>query len=64
MTEDDKDHEAPVEEKVDEAERELADLEQRSEKLGEEIDETRDDWEAKKADPSVPGAGGDEQQAG
>ena len=39
MTEDDKDHEAPVEEKVDEAERELADLEQRSEKLGDEIDE-------------------------
>jgi hypothetical protein len=56
MTEDDKDHEAPVEEKVDEAERELADLEQRSEKLGDEIDETRDDWEGKKADDSVPGA--------
>ena len=63
MTEDDKDHEAPVEEKVDEAERELADLEQRSEKLGEDIDETRDDWEGKKADPAVPGAGGDPQHA-
>ena len=56
MTEDDKDHEAPVEEKVDEAELELAELEQRSEKLGDEIDETRDDWEGKKADDAVPGA--------
>jgi hypothetical protein len=63
MTEDDKDHEAPVEEKVGEAERDLADLEQRSEKLGEDIDATRDDWEGKKADPSVPGAGGDPQRA-
>jgi hypothetical protein len=56
MTEDDKDHEAPVEEKVDEAERELADLEQRSERLGDEIDETREDWKGKQADDAVPGA--------
>ena len=63
MTEDDKDHEAPVEEKVGEAERELADLEERSEKLGDEIDETRDDWEAKKADDSVPGAAGEPSHA-
>ena len=64
MSEDDKDHEAPVEEKVDEAESEFADLQQRSEKLGDEIDETRDDWEGKKADPSVPGALGDEEREG
>jgi hypothetical protein len=63
MTEDDKDHAAPVEEKVGEAERDLADLEQRSEKLGEDIGATRDDWEGKKADPSVPGAGGNPQRA-
>lgn len=34
-------------------------LEERNEALGERIDETRSDWEAKKADPKVPGAAGD-----
>ncbi len=34
-------------------------LEERNEALGEQIDETRSDWEAKKADPKVPGAAGD-----
>ena len=59
MSEEERDHEA----KVQEAERELADMEQRSEQVGERIDETRDDWEAKKADPNVPGAAGDPEHA-
>jgi hypothetical protein len=63
MTEEHQDHQAPVEAKVDEAERDLADLEQRAEDLGEQIDDTRSDWEGKKADPSVPGAAGDPSHA-
>ena len=63
MTEEHEDHQAPVEAKVGEAERDLADLERRSEELGEQIDDTRSDWEGKKADPSVPGAGGDPEHA-
>ncbi len=38
------------------AERELADMEERGERVGEHIEEARKDWEAKLADPSVPGA--------
>jgi hypothetical protein len=45
------------------AEREVAELEQRSERVGEQIDEARKDWEAKVADPAVPGAGGDPDRA-
>jgi hypothetical protein len=45
------------------AERELAELEQRSERVGEQIEEARKDWEAKLADPAVPGAGGDPDRA-
>lgn len=41
------------------AERELADMEERSQRVGERIDEARKDWDAKVADESVPGAGGD-----
>ncbi len=41
------------------AEHELADMEERSQQVGEHIDEARKDWEAKVADPAVPGAGGD-----
>jgi hypothetical protein len=41
------------------AERELADMEERSERVGEHIDEARKDWEAKAADADVPGAVGD-----
>jgi hypothetical protein len=41
------------------AEREVADMQERSERVGRHIDEARKDWEAKVADPSVPGAGGD-----
>jgi hypothetical protein len=45
------------------AEREVAELEERSEEVGREIDEARKDWEAKVADPAVPGAGGDPDRA-
>jgi len=48
---------------ADAAERELADMEERSERVGEHIEEARDDWEAKKADSSVPGAAGDPDRA-
>ena len=36
---------------ADAAEREVADMEERSERVGELIDETRKDWEAKVEDP-------------
>jgi hypothetical protein len=36
--------------------READDMERRSEKLHEEIEETQADWEAKKSDATVPGA--------
>jgi len=45
------------------AERELADMEERSDRVGEHIEEARKDWEAKVADPAVPGAGGDPERA-
>ena len=45
------------------AERELADMQERSERVGEQIDETRKDWDAKVADPAVPGAGGNPDRA-
>lgn len=45
------------------AERELADMEERSARVGEHIDEARKDWDAKVADPSVPGAVGDPDRA-
>jgi hypothetical protein len=48
---------------ADAAERELADMEERSERVGDQIEEARKDWDAKVADPSVPGAGGDPERA-
>ena len=48
---------------ADAAERELADMEERSQRVGEHIDEARKDWDAKVADSSVPGAGGDPDRA-
>jgi hypothetical protein len=39
-----------------EPERDLEELEERSERLEDDIDEAREDWERKKGDPSVPGA--------
>jgi len=51
------------EEQAKQAERELADLEERGERVEEHIDEARKDWEQKVADPAVPGAGGDPERA-
>jgi hypothetical protein len=48
---------------ADAAERELADMEERSQRVGEHIDDARKDWEAKVADSGVPGAGGDPERA-
>jgi hypothetical protein len=45
------------------AEQQADDLEERTDALGEQIDETRDDWEKKKTDPKVPGAAGDPERA-
>ena len=47
------------EEQARAAERELADMEERSERVGEQIDEARADWKAKQADDAVPGATGE-----
>ena len=51
------------EQQADAAQRELADMEERSARVGAHIDEARKDWEAKLADPAVPGAGGDPDRA-
>lgn len=47
---------AEHEELADDLEREAARLQEQSDKLGGEIDGTRQDWEAKRADAGVPGA--------
>jgi hypothetical protein len=43
--------------------RDLDDLEERSDKLQDDISDAREDWERKKADSSVPGAAGDPDAA-
>jgi hypothetical protein len=40
-----------------EPERDIEEMEERSDELEREIGAAREDWEAKKRDPSVPGAG-------
>ena len=42
-----------------EPERQLDELQDQADSLGDRVSEARDDWESKKADPAVPGAGGD-----
>ncbi len=44
-------------ERAAELEFELADMEKQQDKLDDSIHSAQDDWEAKKRDPSVPGAG-------
>jgi hypothetical protein len=39
-----------------ELEREAEDMEQRSDEVGQEIEDARSDWESKKTDSKVPGA--------
>jgi hypothetical protein len=51
------------ERRAEEAEYELADMEQQADRLGDEIEATREDWERKKRDDKVPGAGGAPQEA-
>ncbi|MBA2516505.1 MAG: hypothetical protein H0V22_04190 [Solirubrobacterales bacterium] len=50
-------------EQADRAERELEGLERESRQLGDRIGEARTDWERKKGDDAVPGAGGDPEAA-
>ena len=38
-------------------------MEERSDRLEDEIDDAREDWERKKADSSVPGAVGDPKES-
>ena len=57
------DHTEPVEEAKRAAEREVADLEERGERLEAHIEETRKDWEAKQQDDGVPGATGEPDRA-
>jgi multidrug resistance efflux pump len=51
------------EQQAERAERELADMQRQGERVEAHIDETRKDWEQKKADPAVPGAAGDPERA-
>jgi predicted nucleic acid-binding Zn-ribbon protein len=51
------------EEQAERLERELDDMQEQSEHLGEQVDEARKDWERKQRDPSVPGASGDPERA-
>ena len=44
------------EEHAERLDHEADDMEHQADKVGEHIDETRSDWEAKEEDPSVPGA--------
>jgi hypothetical protein len=48
---------------MEQPEREVEDMQQRSERLGEEISGVREKWERKKADDRVPGAAGEPEQA-
>ena len=52
------------EERAAEAEYELADMEQQSDGLAEDIEAAKSDWEQKKQDGSVPGAGTGEHDEG
>lgn len=51
------------EDRARDLESELDEMEERSSKLEQEIEDARDDWERKKGDPSVPGAAGDPEAA-
>ena len=45
--------------KADEVEHQLEEMQERSAKLEQQIDDTSEDWEHKKRDDNVPGAGGE-----
>jgi hypothetical protein len=46
-----------------EPERDVEEMEERSERLEEDVDAARKDWESKKQDPGVPGAPPDDDAA-
>ena len=46
-----------------EPERDVEEMQERSDRLEEQIEDTREDWERKKRDSSVPGAAGDPERA-
>ena len=52
------------EERAKELEYEVADMDKQSEELADDIHAAKDDWEAKKRDGSVPGAGTGENDEG
>ena len=56
--------ETPHRRQADELERDLDEMEERSERLEDEISGARKDWEQKQADPSVPGAVDEDSSSG
>jgi hypothetical protein len=44
-------------------ERDVEEMQERSDRLEDEINDVREDWERKKRDSSVPGAAGDPDRA-
>jgi chromosome segregation ATPase len=50
-------------ERADELEHELDDMERRTDRLENEIGDVREDWERKKRDSRIPGAAGDPDSA-
>ena len=58
MSDDRQDHDA----KADELEREIDELQEHSDKLGDRIEGAGEDWEHRKADDSVPGATGEPRE--
>jgi hypothetical protein len=62
MTEHDDDR-RPDEAKADEVERELDEMSERQERLGEDISDAGEEWERRKKDSGVPGAGGRPEEA-
>jgi predicted nucleic acid-binding Zn-ribbon protein len=51
------------EQRAEQIEQEVEDLERQSKRLGDEISDTREDWERKQTDSSVPGAVGEPASA-
>ncbi len=46
-----------------EPERDVEEMQERTDRLEEQIEDTREDWEGKKRDSGVPGAAGDPDRA-
>jgi hypothetical protein len=56
--------ETPHQRQADELEHDLDEMEERSERLEDEISDARKDWERKQTDPSVPGAVDEDSDSG